>query len=823
MEATWQDIKFASRGLRNNLGFAAAAIFALALGIGANTAIFSVLNAVLLHPLVFKHLRDPSHLVMVWEKNPALSLFFANRMPPRLRTYKSWKEQSRAFEDLAAWSQGSAILTNSGGPGGTKPEQVSTGSASANFFPLLGVRPHLGRSFTKEEMLRGKEPVVIVSDQIWKSRFNGDPAILGRTLTVNSNAYRIIGVLPADFSLPAVWGGSDEKHVAVWMPLDLNPPGKAQDAFSTNVFGRLKPGVSLESARAEMNLVGARIAYSDRENYAGFGVNVNSISEEDVSPELRQALFVLQAAVLFVLLIACANVGNLLLSRAVARDKEMAVRSALGASGWRIVRQTITESLLLSIIGAVFGLLISYWGLHLITAFAPPDIHGLHELRIDGSVFAFTAIVAVLAGILFGLAPASRTLKQNVNEVLNRSARSVTGSSNRLRAALAVVEVSLSLMLLIGAGLMIRSLGHLLSTDLGFRRDHLLVMRVTLPETRYSKAEQVATFNHRLIESLRQVPGVQAAALTNALPMKSVNQSSFEIPGKTFKAGAMPVSDWARMTDGYFETLQMKLIRGRTFTRQEAVAAEPNVAVVNQAFASKYFAHEDPIDKVFLFANEKGGDKDGTTKYRIVGEVNDEHQMGPDTRQHAEVYLPGDHLQSILLVARTTGDPLSMASTVKQQIWNIDKQQPVTEVGTEESALSEWLAPRRFNMSILLYFAALALLLSAVGLYSVLAYLVTLRTREIGIRMALGAEAREVAALVVKQGLRITLIGIVIGLAGAFALTRFMASLIYGISTTDVLTFVFVPVILIAISVAASYLPAFRAARIDPIEALRTE
>jgi putative ABC transport system permease protein len=482
METLWQDLRYTLRGLRKNPGFAAAAVFALALGIGANTAVFSVINAVLLHPLAFRGYRDPARLVMLYEKNPSLSLFFANTMPPRLRNFRAWKRQNHSFEDLAAWQDGTITISDANGHAGLKPEQVEAGQATSNFFPLLGVHLRMGRNFTPQETRTANSNVAILSDALYKSRFNSDPHILGKTFLANGHQYQIIGVLAPGFELPAVWGGLDHKGPKLWSPLNFNATGDQENSFSLWVFGRLKPGVDIAHARSEMDVVGRRLATTDRDNDLGFGVNVVSLSDENVGADLRHALLVLEIAVLFVLLIACANVGNLLLTRAVARDKEIAVRVALGAGRWRLLRQAMSESLLLSFCGGAAGLLFAFWALRIISNVAPPDTQGFHELRIDAPVLWFTIAVCIAAGILFGLAPASRAWRSNINETLSRSARSVAGSSNALRNALAVVEIALSLILLIGAGLTIRSLALLMNTDLGFKRDHLLVMHLTLPE-----------------------------------------------------------------------------------------------------------------------------------------------------------------------------------------------------------------------------------------------------------------------------------------------------------------------------------------------------
>ncbi len=817
METLWQDIRYSLRGFRRQPGLVAAVLFALALGIGANSVIFSVVNAVLLNPLSLSAWHQPDRVVMLWEKNPSLSLLFSNQIPVRPQNYRAWREQEHSFSRLAAWRDEMLTVTDPDNKR-QKPEQVETGFATADLLPLIGIQPVIGRGFSAGDMERGRGAVALLSDELYRSRFNSDPHVLGTTIFASGKPYTVIGVLPPAVSFPAMWGGEEQKKPQLWLPLDIHPEGHTDEASILFVFGRLKDGVSLAKARAEMRTIQARLANTPLEE-GGFGINLETLSDANTDPSLRRAALVLQIAVVFVLLIACANAGNLLLGRAVARDKEMAVRTAIGASGWRLFRQTLTESLLLSCAAGLVGLLFSFAGVRLLLAMAPPDAFALHELRIDTNVLLFTAGISVITGILFGLIPTSHSWNKNINEILNRSTRGVAGSSNRLRATLVIAEIALSLVLVTGAGLMIRSLIVLMNTDLGFRADHLLTMRITLPKNIYNSPPKIAAFDNRLIESVRNVSGIQAAALTTALPMKSVSQSTFEIPGRPSDRHKLPVTDWARLSDGYFEALRMRVIKGRTFTRQEAVSANPNVAVANQAFVSKFFPDTDPLGKQVTFGNEQGSN----ASYRIIGVVGNEHQMGPDNKQDAELYLPGQHLDDFLLVARTTGDPLKLANAVKQQVWNIDKDQAVKEVMTEEAALHEWSAPRRFNLMVLGAFATIALALAAMGLYSVLAYTVTLRTREIGIRVAIGAEPNDVARYIMWGGLTLSLAGIGLGVCAALALTRYMSSLIYGVSAFDPLTFIAVACLLTVVAGIASYVPAIRAARIDPSEALRIE
>jgi putative ABC transport system permease protein len=482
MDATWKELKYAIRGLRRSPGFAAAVVFALALGIGSNAVIFSAIDAVLLNPLPFRTLRDPDRLVMIWERNPSLTVFFAERLPPRLRNFRAWKEQARSFEDIAVWSDTSLTLTANEDRAGLKPEQVETGRASANFFPLLGVRLQLGRTFSPDEMQAGRGQVTILSHDLYQSRFGSDPEILRKHLTAGGKQYRIIGVLPPGFQLPSFWEGFEQKKPKLWIPLDLHPPAEQDERFEHFVFGRLKSGVDIGQARSEMKVISQRLAAAYPDTNPGFGINVFSIAEENAGPDLRRALLVLQAAVAFVLLIACANAGNLVLTRSIERNKEIAIRAALGAGRWRILRQAFTESAVLSALAAALGLLIAFWALIVFTKFAPEDVHGLQDVRIDATVMLFTVGISTAASLFFALIPAIHTRNKNINEVLARTGRSLSGSSHRVRNVLAAVEIALTLVLLTGAGLMIRTLNSLMSTDLGFRPDHLLVMRVQLPE-----------------------------------------------------------------------------------------------------------------------------------------------------------------------------------------------------------------------------------------------------------------------------------------------------------------------------------------------------
>lgn len=819
MDTLVQDLTFALRQLRKNPGFTLAAIFALALGIGANVTIFGTVNAVLLNSAPFRVIKDPQRLVSIYERNPAILAFISERLPVRLKNYLAWKQQARAFEGLGAYEDTSFDLTSTEAGGNREPEKVDAVAASPSFLPLLGVAPHMGRNFTTQDTQPGHDHVTIISDTLWRSRFGSDPNILGKRLRASGAEYQIIGVMPAHFELPAQGQGLDESRPEIWVPLHLNASETEQQTMALVVFGRLKPGVTLRQAQAEMKVIGRRMALTYPDLDRGWGVNVFSAISEDTDPDLRRSLYVLQVAVGFVLLIACANIANLLLTKAAAREKEMAVRFALGASRWRIIRQTLSESILLSVFGGAVGLLLAFWGLRLVSYLAPRQVHGFHELEIDPLVIAFTAGVTLAAGILFGLAPALHSVRRSIAESLGRGSRSVIGSTSRFRSVLVAVEISLSLILLVGAGLTIRSLAALMTLNLGFHPDHVLTMQIRLPDWKYKSSEQFAAFDDQLLERVKQLPGVEAASLATALPMRSISEQEYGLPGVPRDPNKPKVTDWSRVTEDHVKAIGMRIIKGRDLAHNDVFTAQPNVVLVNDAFARANWPGQDPLGKVVIFGSEANKD----LNYTVAGVVSNEHQFGPDATPHLQIYIPGHHMQQMSLVVRTAGDPLALANAVKQQVWAVDKDQPVSEVDSMENILGQWVSPRRFTMTVLLTFGAIALILAGVGLYSVLAYSVTLRTKEIGVRVALGAAPGSVTGLVLRQGAAMTAAGVLVGLAGALALTRFMQSIIFGVSSFDVVTFVCVTAVLIAIALAASYLPARRAARIDPMEALRTE
>ena len=809
-----QDLRFAVRSFRKSPGFTLIAVLVLALGVGANTAIFSVVDAVLLRALPF---RDPARLVMVWEANPALGGFLAERLPVALKNYLAWQAQSRSFISISVFKDDAVSLL-----GGDKPERIQAGLASSSFFGVLGVAAHLGRTFSESEGDRGDARVVVLTDGLYKRRFGSNPRILGTTVTLSGKDHTVIGVLPAGFHLPAFWEGMDQKKPELWVPLNT-APNQPEDRLVERqgfVFARLKPGVSLNQARAEMKVIanGLQLQLPDLDK--GFSASIFPLAVEDVGPSLRQNVLVLQFAVGFVLLIACANVANLLLTRASGREKELAIRMALGAGRHRIIRQMLSESLLLSIAGGACGLVLGYWAIRFIETVAPADIHNLHEMQMDPLVLGFTLVLVLLTAVVFGLAPSLHAASQNVNASLGHGGRAGIGGQSKLKGLLVISEVALALILLIGAGLMIRSVRALMAVDPGFKAVGLLKMQIALSPPKYPKPDDARTFGRRLTEAVEALPGVRAVAIAGGLPMQNIRLTSFDIEGAPPAAeSARPRSDYQFVTENYFQTKGSRIVRGRTFTRAEAEESEPRVIVISESLAKQYWSGQDPIGRAILVPQGHGK----KIRLGIIGIAADTHQMGLDTASRPELYRPSRSFNDFSLVVRCAGNPMQFAPTITKQVYAIDKDQPVTDITTMDEIVRGSGDDRRFTMTMLSVFSGLALVLASVGLYGVLAYSVAQRRREIGIRMALGAKAEDVVRLVVGQGLWLTLIGIGIGLAGAFALTRLMESLIFGVSAADPATFGLISAGLTAVALVASYLPARRAAKIDPMEALRTE
>jgi putative ABC transport system permease protein len=803
-----QDLRFGLRMLRKNPGFTAVAVVTLALGIGANTAIFSVVYAVLLRPLPY---RDPSQLVWVTEFFPKVN----ETLVPH-PDFFAWREQCHAFESVAAFRGGGDFnLTGHG-----EPERLAGVRVTHNFFSLLGIRPALGRDFLPEEDEPGGPHVVVLSHALWLRRFGADPAILGKAVTLDGSSHSVVGILPPNFKYP---GAEDP---AIYVPFGLSSkPNWDRGIMFVDVIARLPHGVKLERVNSELSTVAQR-AHQDYPKWfvsmsPDVQVRVLRLQAELVG-DFRRVVLVLFGAVGFILLIACANVANLQLAREAARQREIALRAALGAGRSRIARQLLTESVLLAALGAGGGLLLASGGVSLLRRLGAKVVHHLANARVDPWVLAFTAGIAVLTGILFGLAPALVATRQKLNETLKEGGTrtGMTRGRHRLRGSLAVSELALALVLLAGAGLLVRSFFRLLNVDPGFIPENLLTLRIALVGDKYSDAAQQAAFFQRALDRITSLPGVRSAAAASALPLFGFSVEmrvaiEGQPPPPPDQPASVPVED---VTPEYFGTMGIPLIEGRNFTDRDALTT-PKVAIVSEAFVYRYFQNIQPIGHRVQLG---GGQGDWVT---VVGVVGDVRQLGLDQGVRPQVFRPflQDPQESMTVVVRTNSDPEGLTLLVQNAVWALDKDQPISEVGTMDHWLSDSLASRRLNMLLLGIFAALGLALAAVGIYGVISYSVTQRTHEIGIRMALGARRGDVLQLVVGQGFALTFLGVVIGIAGALGLTRFLSSMLYGIRPADPLTFVGVSMILAGVALLASYIPARRAMKVDPMVALRYE
>jgi putative ABC transport system permease protein len=811
MEALWQDLKYGARMLAKSPGFTLVAVIALALGIGANTAIFSVVNAVLVRSLPF---RNPDRLVIVWENNRTRGRD-QNVISPA--NYLDWRDQNTVFDSMAALFDYRANLT-----GVDDPEELPTQVVSANFFDLLGVSATLGRTFTPEEGEAGHDQVVVLSQGLWKRRFGGDPAIIGKTIKLSGQDFTVVGIAPPDLQLLIKQGSLTGKQAELWMPATFSPNSRVRRGRYMTAIARLKPGVTLAQAQAEMDGIAGHLEEQYVDFNTGWGVNLVPLQNQLVGA-IRPALLVLLGAVAFVLLIACANVANLLLARAATRQREIAIRTALGARRGRIVRQLLTEATVLAALGGALGLWLAMWGVDLLLALAPKDLTGLKDVGIDYRVLGFTMAVSVLTGVLFGLAPALEASRPNLNESLKEGGRgAATGRrSHRWRNVFVVVEVALALVLLIGAGLMIRSFARLQSVDPGFDANNLLTVRLLLPVSKYGQDPQRIAFFKQLAERVQALPGVRSAGAISYLPFTGGGAAtSIDIEGRPAPPpGQQLVGDVRVVDGGYFRTMGIPLLQGRTFTEREQTQ-ESHVVMINETMARDFFPGEDPIGHRVRIAM-----KNENVPSEIIGVVRDVRHVGLETPARAMTYWPYPELaySGLTLVVRAESEPLALAEAVRREVLALDKDQPIADVSTMEQLLSDSVSRARFSALLLGVFAAVALLLAAVGIFGVMSYGVSERTHEIGVRMALGAQASHVLTLVVRQGMALTLIGIVIGLGAAFGLTRVMASLLYGVSATDPVTFVAISLLLASVALLACYLPARRATKVDPMIALRYE
>jgi predicted permease len=814
MNTMWQDLRYGARMLFKQPGFTLIAVFTLALGVGANTAIFSIVNGLLLNPLPY---RNAERLAIIWTQSPGANVELDWPSPGQFSALKS---ENSVFEELALAHGSDVILTST-----TEPERLGAVRATSAVFSLLGAQAMLGRVFLPEDD-KGKPSGVILSHALWQRRFGGDPQVLGQTLTIDGNGYTVVGVMPPDFSLdhevmPTV-GAVARAELLLPLPMNADRMSNHGDE-NYNVLARLKPGVTIAQAQTELNLAVRRLEQQFPGIYPPnrrFSFSIRPLLEQVVG-DVRMALYILLCAVGCVLLIACANVANLLLARAATREREMAIRTALGAGRWRVVRQLLTESVLLSALGGALGLLLAIWGLAMLRWLNPGNIPRLASIGIDGRVLAFTTAVAVLTGILFGLAPALRSSRANLSETLKEGGRSLVGGHHRLRNLLVVAEIALSLVMLIGAGLLIRSFIRVQEVDPGFVPQNVLSMRVVLIGPAYRDESRRLSFYRQLWERIRRLPGVEAAGGVSVLPLGGVSWGSITIEGYDAASGqSMIQADKRAASVGYFETMKIPLIRGRFFTEQDTKESA-QVVIVDENMARAYWPNADPLGKRL-----KHGGADSTAPWMtIVGVVGNVKQYALETDSRVALYLPDQQLGfgSLSVAVRTAADPLGLAAAVTREARSLDPNLPLYDVKMMEQRLSESLARRRFAMLMLSLFAVIALLLASVGIYGVMSYTVAQRTREIGIRAALGAQTRDVLRLIVRQGMSLAGIGVGLGLVTAIAATRLMASLLFAVSATDPLTFVVIALLLALVALAACWIPARRAAKVDPMIALRYE
>jgi putative ABC transport system permease protein len=802
LDSLRQDVRFSLRTFARKPAFFALAVLTLALGIGANTAIFSVVNAVLLRPLPY---RDSQRLVQIWEHRPRQS---RPRNPVSPADFYDWRAQNQAFEMVASYLNFRANLTQAG-----TPERLVEGRVSAGFFPMLGVEPIMGRVFSADEEAFGKHRVAILSEGLWKRRFGADPQVVGKTVPLDGEPYTIIGVLPASFRFAT----SDGDSPVIWVPLALPPAQKENRALHfLEVIARLKPGVTLEQARGDMSAVAKRLEGVYQVN-TGHQTNVFSLYEETVGG-VRQSLFVLLAAVAFVLLIACANVANLLLLRATSRRKEIAIRAAIGAGRWRAIRLLLVESLTLALIAGALGAVAAILFVPALTALAPANSPRMAEVAIDRGALLFTFAISLLTGLGFGVVPAFQVSNISLQETLKEAGRSDMKGKGQsgVRRALIVGEVAIAVLLLVGAGLLIRSLAAMRNVPAGFDPDNVLTVEIILPRTRYTSPERVSQFVASLSSRLKALPGVLSVGAVQALPGSGGAGSTFfgiegrpQPPGQGFNTGYNTASA------GYFETMKIPLLDGRSFTEEDAGAAG-NSVLINSAMAREFWPDEDsPVGKQITAANQE---------LTIVGVVGDTRQSGPDKPARPEMFYPISANTILTFVIRTaSADPLRLAGPVRAEVMALDPEQPLAAVRTMEQVLEQSTRLTRFTTFVLAGFAAVALLLAVVGLYGVMAFLVAERFHEIGVRMALGAGRRSVVAMVLRQGMVLVAAGLVTGAAAALALTRLMSALLFNVSAQDPMTIVAVSMVLMITAAAACYIPARRAASIDPLTAVRHE
>jgi predicted permease len=819
MQTLWQDLRYGLRMLASNAGFTIVAVLTLTLGIGANTAIFSVINGVLLQPLPY---HDPSRLVILAEKTPEF-----DNMSISYPNLQDWQKENRSFESLAGHRWTDYDLTGNG-----MPEHLGGRMVSASFFSTLGIKPVRGRDFEAQEDHIGAARVAMIGGGLWKRRFGSSPDIIGKMITLSGQGYTVIGVVPADFRL---WGSADVFTLLGQWDDVLAHSREAHPGL--RAVGRLKPGVGMKQAQSDMNSVAAQLAQTYPKSNAHHSVNVRPLAQ-DIVGDVRPALLVLLGAVGFVLLIACANVANLLLARSATRRREMAIRAALGASQGRMVRQVLTEGVLMALAGGALGLLLAHWGTKAVLAAIPGGLPRMEDIGVDGWVLVFTLAASAATGVIFALAPALQMSRLDLQSTLREGSRGSTGGQHRLRSVLMVAEVGASMVLLVGAGLMLKTMWRLSTVSPGFKARNMLTFSVGLSPANRSNADRIRSVYRDLNQTVLSLPGVQAAGEVDDVPLSgSDSELPFWVSGRP-RPGSQSEMLWALLYDvtpGYLRAMDIPLLRGR-FVSDTDAKGSAQVVVIDETMAKGLFPHQDPIGQSIRIAVPEGFGPGLDGPIEIVGVVGHVKHFGLDSDASAkiqyQVYLPfvqlPDQLMPLVaggmtMMVRTSVDPLSLAGAVRRRVSEQDSDQPVFDVQSMEKIISDSVAGRRFSMLLLGVFAGLALVLASVGIYGVISYTATQRTHEIGIRMALGAERADVLRMVVGHGLRLSLIGIGVGLAAALGLTRLMSSMLYGVRPTDIVTYAAVSLILAGVAVLASYVPARRATRVDPLVALRYE
>ena len=798
MDSILKDIRFGVRSLMKRPAFTAVAVITIGLGIGANSAIFSVVNAVLLRPLPYD---DPSRLIS----------FRSNQSAPDLADVES---QSKTFSRL-----GGMVMQPLDYTAGSEPVQLQIGQVSGGFLETLGVKPERGRFINADDDKNGAPFVVVLSHEVWVKHFSRDEQILGKAIPLSGNMYTVIGVMPATLVTPRV-------NTEAWTPVHVSNPVAARHrgVHFLRTYGRLAPGVTIEQARAEMQLIDQNLAAQDPEENKNRSTVLFALHERIVG-DTRQSLFILFAAVGFVLLIACANFANLLLARASERQREFVIRGALGAGRWRLIRQLLTESVLISLAGGAVAVVLAIWGTRLLLAFKPENLPRLSEIGVDGRVLGFTLGISLLTGLIFGLVPAWAASRGGVGEALKEGGRSATAGSarQRLRSTFVVVELAVALVLLVGAGLLIKTFWNLRSVEPGFNPDRLITMRVELPEARYQDVASQTRFRKRVLDGMNSLPGTQAAMISE-LPLSGDSlDHNFLIENRPpIAPGDEPSLETRSVLGDYFKVMQIPLRRGRDFGPSDFDEQALRVGIANETLVRQYFQDEDPIGKRIRWARNPQ-----IEWITIVGVVGDVKHFGLDVPEEPALYSPYTQINPwkrwMSIAARTQGDPAGAAQALKQEIWKVDSQLPVTKVETMNEVAASSFAARRFNMTLLSLFAGLALVLAAIGIYGVMSNAVTQRTHEIGIRRALGAQTIDVLKLVIRNGMSLVIVGVAVGLAGAFALTRLMTALLFGVTPMDALTVGTVSVVLMGVAFLACYIPARRATRVDPLVALRYE